>query len=143
MTEIVITFAGGNLDRATAVRVNPEAMAAALASAKARFVPVWRQRCLVDKTGACLPTAAELGTASPVADDPILLGRRDDHWLFAAELQASHEPVLAPGQVFAELRAGLAQRATRDQVRQESFECAGDDDRAVDAGGVGPVENYC
>lgn len=114
MTDADITFAGGNLDRATAVRADPEALAAALASAQARFVPVWRQRCLVDKTGACLATAAELDTASPGADDPILLGRRDDQWLFAAELEASHEPVLAPGQVFAELREVMGELPAAD-----------------------------
>ncbi|UCG72206.1 MAG: NAD(+) diphosphatase [Chromatiales bacterium] len=114
MTDVDIPFAGSNLDRATAVRVDPDALAAALASAQARFVPVWRQRCLVDKTGACLPTAAELGTASPGADDAILLGRRDDQWLFAAELEASHEPVLAPGQVFAELREVMGELPAAD-----------------------------
>lgn len=114
MTRVEITFAGGHLDRAAAARGDADALAAALASPQARFVPVWRQRCLVENDSAGLLSAAELGGATPGADAAILLGRRADQWLFAAELDATREPGLAPGQVFAELREVMGELPGED-----------------------------
>ena len=114
MPDTDITFAGGRLDRATSVRGDTAALAAALASPQARFVPVWRQRCLVENERAGLLSAAQLGAATPTADAAILLGRNADHWLFAAELDATCEPVPASGQLFTELREVMGQLPAED-----------------------------
>lgn len=114
MTKVEITFAGGRLDRAPEVRGDPNALHTALNSPQARFVPVWQQRCLVQNDRAGLLSAAELGTAAPGVDAAILLGRRADEWLFAAELDAAREPKLGPGQVFAELREVMGELPAED-----------------------------
>ena len=109
MAEPKITFAGGRLDRATAVRTDETALAQALSSPEARFVPVWRQCCLVTDNRAALLSAVELGEHAPTASGAIFLGRTSDHWLFAAELDATRDSPLGETQVFSELRDVMAE----------------------------------
>ena len=109
-----ITFAGGQLDRATTTRTDAAALAGALASRAARFVPIWRQQCLVEGDRAALVDASDLGMSMPAVDDVILLGRRDDHWLFAVELDPDSEARTGEARAFEELRSVMGELTSRD-----------------------------
>ena len=114
MADPDITFAGGQLDRAITTRTDAAALGDALASSAARFIPVWRQQCLVEGDRAALVAASELGVWMPAVDDVILLGRRDDHWLFAIELDPEIETPQGGGREFEELRSVMGHLAPRD-----------------------------
>jgi NAD+ diphosphatase len=114
VTDVDVTFAGGDFDRASGLRTDHAALTAALRSGDARFVPVWRQRCVVREDGAGLLTAAQLGTAPPFLETAILLGQRDGHWLFAHEFGGAEEPGLPPGHHFAPLREVMGELPGQD-----------------------------
>ncbi|MGI9329360.1 MAG: NAD(+) diphosphatase [Gammaproteobacteria bacterium] len=99
-----ITFAGSELDRATALRDDPSALQAALQSPTARFVPLWRGQCLVKDDAAGYFVAEQLAPGEVESGKHILLGRRDGYGLFALNLDADREPAVLTGQHFAELR---------------------------------------
>lgn len=114
MSKAGITFAGGRMDRASALRSDRDALATALGSSAARFLPIWRQRCLVDGARVLRLGASELGPAAPDIDTAILLGRDDGNWLFAAELEMETEPDLGAGWKFVELRDVLGELSGDD-----------------------------
>jgi len=99
-----ITFAGSDLDRATALRDDPAALQAALQSPAARFVPLWRSQCLVQGDAAGYFVAEQFKPGEAESAKHILLGRRGDHWLFALNLDPEREPAVLAGQHFEELR---------------------------------------
>jgi NAD+ diphosphatase len=99
-----ITFAGGELDRATALRDDPAALRAELQSSTARFVPLWRGQCLIQNAAASYFVAEQLTPGEAESGNPILLGRRDEHCLFALNLDPETEPGVRAGQHFEELR---------------------------------------
>ncbi|RMF35172.1 MAG: NAD(+) diphosphatase [Alphaproteobacteria bacterium] len=91
-----ITFAGGRLDRAAALREDEAAIAALLADPAARILPVWRGKPLFrlgDASGPVLgwqaPGAAVLGEAR---EAPILLGLDGPVAHFAADVSAWEDP---------------------------------------------------
>ncbi len=90
-------FSGPYVDRASALRKDAAWVESALASAEARFVPVWRTQNLIRRQPA--PGALLLPRAACPPFEPgtvILLGRLDGTPVFALELDAS-EPALAVG----------------------------------------------
>lgn len=105
-------FAAPHVDRLALSRTDVAAIAAALASDRARLVPVWRSKSLVlrepSPSAVLLPVSRELrALLSP--SGPILLGEFAGAIAFAAELTAPEPPALAPGAEFVDLRlaAGL------------------------------------
>jgi NAD+ diphosphatase len=105
-------FAAPHVDRLAVPRTDAAAIAAALASDRARLVPVWRNRSLIVREPApaalLLPVSPDLcGLLSPA--EPILLGEFAGTVAFAAELACAEPPALAPGAEFVDLRltAGL------------------------------------
>ena len=109
-----ITFAGSELDRATALRDDPAALQAAMASPSARFVPLWRGQCLIENAAAGLFVAAQLSPGDAESGNRILLGRRDGHWLFALNLDPDGEPGVLAGQHFDELRTVMGELPAGD-----------------------------
>jgi len=109
-----ITFAGGNLDRATDLRDDPVALQAALQSPAARFVPLWRSQCLVQNNAAGYLAAEQLNPHEAESGNSVLLGRRGEHWLFALNLDPQHEPRLLTGQHFEELRHVMGELPASD-----------------------------
>jgi NAD+ diphosphatase len=104
MTDVGITFAEGGLDRASALRRDPAAVAEALGSPMARFLPVWRQQCLIGPSGAGILALADLGANVPDLDAVILLGQHAGRWLFAIELDPAREGPVPDDHRFAALR---------------------------------------
>ncbi len=105
-------FAAPHVDRLALPRTDPAAVAAALASERARLVPVWRSRSLLlrepSPAAVLLPLSAEL-RALLASAEPILLGEFAGAITFAAELTTPEPPALVPGAEFVDLRlaAGL------------------------------------
>ena len=98
-------FAGPYVDRTSGLRKDAAWVAAALADPGTRFVPVWRQRSLLqtlpEPAAVLLEPAAVAGFTSAEA---ILLGRFEGAACFALEFDAAEPPVVAAGAEFADLR---------------------------------------
>ncbi len=123
-----VTFGGSGLDRAQALRGDPQALAAAWAAA--RVLPFWRGRPLVQGEAA-ETTLAWLPADHPLVADaaePVFLGRDDGDPCFAADVSASlaegasagafdssrqPHPGLPAHQAFADLRAVMAALSPR------------------------------
>lgn len=105
-------FAAPHVDRLAVPRADTAAVAAALASDRARLVPVWRSRSLILRepapAAALLPLCADLRRRLQVSE-PILLGEYSGAIAFAAEIEAPEPPSLLEGAEFVDLRlaAGL------------------------------------
>ncbi len=85
-------FAGDYIDRAAALRRDPEGLARAFTDPRSRFLPVWDARCLIrDGVGARL-VRAELGDLMPTPERAIFLGIEDGRHVFAVELVSRQEP---------------------------------------------------
>lgn len=110
-------YAGSYVDRASDRRKDPAWLAAALADAGTRFVPVWRSRSLVrigTAPGAVLLERESLVGFASVAgvsfdvEAAILLGQFHGQPVFAIEVDAAEAPALAPAAEFADLRTAGA-----------------------------------
>lgn len=127
-----VTFGGSGLDRAAALRTDPVAMAARLASG--RVLPVWRGKPLLTGTGGC--TAGWVPAGHPAlahGGDPVFLGLDDGIACFAQDISAwapeagaeavqagffdaseQRHPALPPDHVFAELRGAMTRLTARE-----------------------------
>ncbi len=97
-----VTFGGSGLDRADDLRGDEGALAAALASGRARAAVIWRGKPLL--AGAARDTLAMLPVDHPVLRrykvPPILIGRDGDGIaLFAVDISAWVPPGLEPDQL--------------------------------------------
>ena len=100
-------FAGPYVDRLTAQRQDPQAVAAALAGATARIVPLWRSRSLIVREpapAACLLPLTDGLRQHLHTEELILLGEFQGQVAFAAELGGEQPPDLDPHAEFVDLR---------------------------------------
>jgi NAD+ diphosphatase len=97
-------FAGAFVDRSGERRKDPDWLGEALASDDSRFVPVWREQCLVagDPGSTVLLKRPELGRDVDELD-LIFLGIFRNHPTFAIALDDDEPPIAGPGE-FHELR---------------------------------------
>jgi NAD+ diphosphatase len=82
------------LDRASALRTDPQWVAATLAQPAARVVPMWRNRCLVAGVpgSPVVLRGAEAGAAVAAAEQTVFLGLDGESGVFAADLSTLDEP---------------------------------------------------
>lgn len=110
-------FAAPHVDRLAVPRADAAAVAAALASDRARLVPVWRSRSLIlrepSPAAALLPVSPALRDLLPPSG-PILLGEFSGAVAFAVELDAPEPPVLLEGAEFVDLRLSAGLLEPRD-----------------------------
>jgi NAD+ diphosphatase len=126
-----VTFGGSGLDRAHELRGDPQALAALAARPGARALVLWRGKPLVQES-----ELARLPLDHPVFSDTrpgLFLGRDGADGIWAHDLSAwtpseqdvatlggfldrseQQHPLLAQGQVFAELRAIMTRLSARD-----------------------------
>ena len=98
-------FSGPYIDRASGLRGDPQALAAALADTTTRFVPVWRSQNLIRRGPSPAAVLLEARALAPL--DPgavILLGRLQGATCFAIEVVGPEPPGLAADAEFADLR---------------------------------------
>jgi NAD+ diphosphatase len=127
-----VTFGGSGLDRAAALRTDPVAMAARLASG--RVLPVWRGKPLLIGAGACAAGWVPAGhPALAQGGQPVFLGLDDGIACFAQDISAwapeagaeavqagffdaseQRHPALPPDHVFAELRGAMTRLTARE-----------------------------
>lgn len=103
-----LAYTGGWLDRAVGRRTEPAWVDAVLAEPRAWIIPMWRDRCLVDRDRVVVlarPAAADVLRAAAV---PVLLGLDGAAAVFAADLSGLDE---------AEACAAAAASATADLRR--------------------------
>ncbi len=135
-----VTFGGSGLDRAAAIRTDPEQLDAARRNAAARCLLIWRGKPLVQGAAldrlALVPMTHELVQNGPggVIAEPIFLGLSENGGpLFAMDISAwsadgldlsgvgafvdrteQQHPDLPQGHVFAELRRIMTRLSPRD-----------------------------
>ena len=105
-------YTGSPLDRVSALRDDPDAVARLLADGRAAFAPVWRGRSLLRGVGAGTPEAVLLSAAAAeavrMAGGPwAFLGLWEERPVFAVDCSAADDPLpLLPEALgeFAELR---------------------------------------
>ena len=102
--EIRTTFAGASVERCGELRTDQRKLESAFFHEQARFVGVWRQRCLVREGAAVRLTQAELAGLSPTLAETVFLGRQRDQFLFAVRIASEPPPELAGAGEFVELR---------------------------------------
>jgi NAD+ diphosphatase len=90
-------YAAGGLDRVGHLRKDPAWLAARLADASTRFVPVWRALNLVqDTVDGPVPLLLERERVAPLlgeAAEPVLLGIEGDVAVFALDLSGAEAPL--------------------------------------------------
>ena len=101
---IRITFAGSGVERHATLRQQPEALAAAFAEAGARFVPIWKSRCLPRDGQVAAFRREDLGLVVTGHEAAVFLGRRDGRALFAVEVRGDTPPAGLPAGDFRGLR---------------------------------------
>jgi NAD+ diphosphatase len=107
-------YSGNYIRRLGELRTDPRALGEALAHPESRFLPVWREQCLVKENRPALLARASL---SPAPDDPdkvIFLGQRERSFLFAVSIETDESPALAGGGEFLGLRDVTAMLAEPD-----------------------------
>jgi NAD+ diphosphatase len=95
---VINYYAGGSLDRASAVRKNPAALAERLAHPATRLVPWWRGRHLIAEQGdGIVAVHLTMAEARHLVDEaPIFLGDEEGAAYFALDLSALDESALPP-----------------------------------------------
>jgi NAD+ diphosphatase len=100
-------FAGPYLDRAAHLRQDPAWLAAALADARSRAIPMWNSRNLIVESAAPRAAFVELSQVPPELRDGahlVLLGRFGETSYFTYEIESVEPPQLLPGTRFEDLR---------------------------------------
>jgi NAD+ diphosphatase len=117
-----ITFTGSGVERFSALRQQPEALAAAFAESDARFVPIWQSRCLLRDGGIVVCGREDIevlvssqgGGHASNHEGAVFLGRRAGQALFAIELRGDTPPATLPAAGFRGLREVLGQVSEAD-----------------------------
>jgi NAD+ diphosphatase len=122
-------YAGGTLDRVSALRKDEDWLAAKLADPRSRLTPVWRNHSLVadpdsDRPRLAEPPVSVLDWAELGAPAPILLGLEGETAWFTLDLSALEQPETLPGLAgqgrFVELRS-VGARLPRDQASLAAY----------------------
>jgi NAD+ diphosphatase len=103
MSEIQTVFSGVRVDRCGPMRSDADAMRRAYHDPDTRFVPIWRQRCLVSANGLALLRLTHIAPLVEAPERCILLGRDGPRFLFATRIGGTEAPFVDSGE-FAGLR---------------------------------------
>jgi NAD+ diphosphatase len=104
MSSIRTLFSGDYIERAAELRVDEQALHAALTDSATRFIAVWEEHCLINEAGPVMLSGQQLGDFSVTRDSVIFLGRRDERFLFSIALHNDVEPDLPVDGSFSSLR---------------------------------------
>ena len=99
----MLSFTGNPLDRASALRSDPDWLAVQQARADARFLPIWQARPLLAGTGAGFLAASDLDLTPDQLC--VFLGLKDGQPFFAVAMADSEHPPLPDKGEFRDMRA--------------------------------------
>jgi len=92
MADMQTVFSTDTIDRCGALRSRPKALARAFADPATRFVPLWRNLCLIRGGRAALLGLDAIREHAPTAEQAVFLGRREQGYLFAAAIDDALRP---------------------------------------------------
>jgi len=104
MSEIQTVFSGVRVDRCGPMRSDADAMRRAYHDPDTRFVPIWRQRCLVSADGLALLRLTHIAPLVEAPERCIFLGRDGPRFLFATRIGGTEAPPFVDSGEFAGLR---------------------------------------
>jgi len=105
MTDLKTVYSGKYIERRDDMRTNSAAISSAFLDSRTRFLPVWKDHCLIRGTH---PAWLRKDQVLPDSSDPeqaVFLGQTGDGFLFAVGLSATEAPQLGSDCEFAGLRA--------------------------------------
>lgn len=109
-----IVFSGPYIDRQCALRSAPEELDAARAGQSARFVVIWRNRCLVRSERIALLRHGQVPAVARQPGHGALLGRLGDRHVFALVLDPTEAPDCGTDTEFIGLREIGSRLTARD-----------------------------
>jgi len=111
MTELSTFFSGNYINRLGEVRNDKQALNAALTNPTTRFVPIFRERCLIQGNRPVMLAIDEVRQHISDPNAPIFLGELAGEFIFAIGLDEDHAPDFRDGSLLAGLRELTAQLA--------------------------------
>ncbi|WP_018909455.1 NAD(+) diphosphatase [Salinispora arenicola] len=88
-----LAYGGGWVDRAGALRADPDRLAALLIAPDTRFLPLWRDRCLVNGSGPVQLNGEVAERACATAEETVFLGYAAGRAVFAVDLSGLTQEV--------------------------------------------------
>jgi NAD+ diphosphatase len=111
MSELSTFFSGNYINRLGEIRNNQEALSAALISPTTRFLPIFKERCLLHEDRAAMLTLDEVRLRIGTLDNAIFLGILEDRYIFAVGLETDDDSRADSNFIFAGLRELTGQLA--------------------------------
>ena len=102
--EFKTAFSVSHIDRCTDMRGSPDALVKAFTEPSTRFLPLWNQRCLVQKNQVAMISMDGIRDFIDQPEDAIFLGRQDGQFLFAVSIAGDEEPRITADGEFIGLR---------------------------------------
>jgi len=111
MAELSTFFSGNYIDRLGEIRNDSETLNAALMSPMARFLPIFRERCLIQGDYAAMLTRDEVRPRIGDLSNAIFLGRLAEKYIFAVDWETGDDPGFGDKRTLAGLRELTGQLA--------------------------------
>ena len=111
MVELSTFFSGNYIDRLGEIRDNQEALSAALANPATRFLPIFKERCLIQGDQAAMLTLDDIHPHIGNLANAIFLGELDGNSVFAIGLETDDDPNFMDSFTLAGLRELTGQLA--------------------------------
>ena len=111
MPELSTFFSGNYINRLGEIRNNQEALSAALINPTTRFLPIFKERCLLHADRAAMLTLDEVRLGIGDLSNAIFLGALEDRYIFAVGLETGDDSGVSDNYTFAGLRELTGQLA--------------------------------
>ena len=111
MSELSTFFSGNYINRLGEIRNNREALSAALITPTTRFLPIFKERCLLHDDRAAMLTLDEVRLRIGDLGNAIFLGALEDRHIFAVGLETDDDSGVNDNYTFAGLRELTGQLA--------------------------------
>jgi len=111
MSELSTFFSGNYINRLGEIRNNREALSVALITPTTRFLPIFKERCLLHNDRAAMLTLDEVRLRIGDLGNAIFLGALEDRHIFAVGLETDDDSGVNDNYTFAGLRELTGQLA--------------------------------
>jgi NAD+ diphosphatase len=101
MTDRTLVYSGNYIDRLAEMRADRQALLHAFVHPETRFLPVWRDRCLVEADRPAMMVKDQILAHTDDPENAIFLGEFENRYLFAVTIESADEsPLAAFGEFF-------------------------------------------